>query len=264
MKTPLPPLQAAFHDHLLDLPSDIAREVAQGGRIGVEHRLRIYYNAYRVRLLEALQDAFEKTWTYLGDDAFESAALAFIEENPPQSRNLRWYGAAFPAWLAGRFPDDLDVDELAEVDWQLRRAFDGLDAAPLQPGELASLPPEQWATAGFRFAPTLYLTPLRYNTAAIWHALDQGQTPPATQALPDAAWLLIWRKQWQPHFRSIEACEQAALSRLLAGASFAEVCADLGRQFPDQEAASIAARFLRTWIDDEMIVGLASSGTPSA
>jgi hypothetical protein len=249
-------LQIAFHDHLLNQPSAIAQEVMAGGRISVDHRLHIYHNAYRVRLLENLQDAFEKTWAYLGDATFESSALAFIEENPPRHRNLRWHGAEFPQWLASRFPQDADIAELALIDWQLRRAFDGPDAPPVQAEALASLSAEDWESVGFQFAPTLFIAPLRYNSIGIWHALDQEETPPAAEPLPAPAWLLIWRKGWQPHFRTIQEVEQAALSQLQGGASFADVCAALSQQFSDQEAASVAAGSLRTWLQDEVVVGL--------
>lgn len=257
MKSPaLNRVQVAFHDHLLNQPSAIAQDVVDGGRISVDHRLHIYHNAYRVRLLENLQDAFEKTWAYLGDETFESSARAFIEANPPRHRNLRWHGAEFPQWLAGRFPQDLDIAELALIDWQLRHAFDGPNATPLQAAELAGLSAEDWANVGFRFAPTLFITPLHYNSVSIWHALDQEYTPPFAERLPESAWLLIWRKGWQPHFRTLDAVEHAALLQLQVGASFAEVCAALGEQFSDQEAASVAAEGLRTWLQDELIVGL--------
>ena len=42
----------------------------------------------------------------------------------------------------------------------------------------------------------------------------------------------------------------------IGGASFAQVCADLGEQFFDQEAASVAAESLRIWLLDEMIAEL--------
>ena len=257
MKLPaLTDLQAAFHDHLLSLPSAISQEVSEGGRIGVDHRLHIYHNAYRARLLENLQDAFEKTWAYLGDKPFESSALAFIEDNPPKHRNLRWHGAGFPQWLEKQFPEDTDIAELALIDWQLRRAFDGPDASPVQPAELAGLAAEDWAIVGFQFVPTLFIAPIRFNSVAIWHALDQEQAPPTAESLPALTWLLIWRKGWQPHFRTIQGAEHAALMQLQGGASFAQVCADLGEQFSDQEAASVAAESLRTWLLDEMIAGL--------
>ena len=249
-------LQVAFHEHLLGQTSEIAQEVKMGGRISIDHRLHIYHNAYRARLLENLQDAFEKTWTYLGDSAFESAALAFIEEHPPRYRNLRWHGADFPQWLENRFPADADIAELALIDWQLRRAFDGPNATIVQAAELAGLSPEDWATVGFRFAPTLFIAPLRTNSVGIWHALDEEQAPPAAEALHEPCWLLIWRKGWQPHFRTIQAVEHAALSQLQEGESFAQVCAALGELFSDQKAAIVAAERLRTWLEDGLIVGL--------
>jgi hypothetical protein len=249
-------LQIAFHDHLRNQPSTIEQEVATGGRIGVAHRLHIYRNAYRVRLLENLQDAYQKTWAYLGDATFESSALAFTEEHPPRHRNLRWHGAEFPNWLETRFPQDADIAELAGIDWQLRRAFDGPNAAPVQMEELARLSADDWGRVGFQFAPTLHIAVLRYNTLGIWHALDQDEHPPAAEPLPDPGWLLIWRKGWQPHFRTLPAVEYAALSQLLDGVSFARVCAALGERFSDQEAASVAAEGLHTWLQDELIVGL--------
>lgn len=257
MKSPeLTDLQVAFHDHLLNLPSTLSQEVSEGGRISVDHRLHIYHNAYRARLLENLQDAYEKTWAYLGDATFESSALAFIEDNPPRHRNLRWHGAAFPQWLENQFPQDLDIAELARIDWQLRQAFDGPNATPVSSAELARLSVGDWASVGFQLAPTLFIAPLRFNSVSIWHAIDREQAPPVAEPLPAPSWLLIWRKGWQPHFRTIQAAEHAALAQLQGGASFARVCAALGGQFSDQAAASVAAERLRTWVQDELIAGL--------
>ena len=252
----LPGLQVSFHDHLLNLPSEIGQEVIGGGRITVDHRLHIYHNAYRVRLLENLQDAFEKTWAYLGDESFEAEARAFIENNPPRHRSLRWHGTEFPKWLTNRFPDDTDIAELATLDWQLRCAFDGANAEPLSPTALATLTAEQWEKVGFRFAPTLFIAPLRYNTISIWHAIDQEQTPPPAEPLPEPSWLLVWRKGWQPHFRTLHAIEHAALTQLHAGEPFAGVCSGLAQQFSEQDASVVAADYLRTWLQDELIVEL--------
>lgn len=255
MKT-LSALQVNFHKHLLNLPSNIQQEVVAGGRISVEHRLHIYHNAYRVRLLETLQDAFEKTWAYLGDDAFESAALAFIEKTPPRHRNLRWYGEGFPQWLATRFPNDGDIAELAIIDWQLRHAFDAPDAPPLRVADLASLSTADWDKVGFCFTPSLCVTPLQYNTVSIWHALDREEAPPTAESLAEASWLLIWRKCWQPHFRTIQDVEFGALSSLIQGESFAQMCGRLNELFPERDSAMLAAEMLATWLRDELIVAL--------
>ncbi len=256
-------LQVNFHEHLLNLPNNIQQQVVEGGRISVEHRLHIYHNAYRVRLLETLQDAFEKTWGYLGDDAFESAALSFIEKTPPQHRNLRWYGETFPQWLATRFPDDGDIAELAVMDWQLRKAFDAPDAPPLRAADLASLSAADWDKIGFHLTPSLYVTPVRYNTVSIWHALDRDETPPTAESLADTSWLLTWRKGWQPHFRTIQGAEFNAISLLIQGESFAQMCSHLNELFPERDIATLAAEMLATWLRDELVVALTGDIRPS-
>ena len=249
-------LQVAFHDHLLNRPSDFAQEVVDGGRISIEHRLHIYHNAYRARLLENLQDAYEKTWAYLGDDNFETAARAYIEATPPNNRNLRWYGATFPDWLQSQYPEDGDIAELAVLDWQLRLAFDAPDATPIQADALTGLASTDWETLCFQLTPTLHITPLRFNSVSIWHAIDQEQTPPASETLAEPGWLLIWRKGWKPHFRTIGAVEKEALLQLQQGTPFASVCSALIEQFSETETAIVAAENLRTWLTDELIMGL--------
>ncbi len=105
--------------------------------------------------------------------------------------------------------------------------------------------------------PASWPDPLAFNTVSIWHSLDQAQTqtPPAAQPLPEPTWLVIWRKGWRPHFRTLTAIEHAALARLRAGASFAAVCAELSQQFPEQQTTHAAAG-LRAWLEDELIVAL--------
>lgn len=259
---PLRQLQCQFHDHLLGLPSSIQSTIVEGG-IGPAHRLHIYYHAYRARLLENLQDAYEKTWAYLGDDRFATEALAYIEHHSPSHRSLRWYGATFPHWLAQRFPHDADIAELAVLDWQLRCAFDGPDATTLTPAVLATLTPQQWEHVGFHFIPTLTVTPITYNSPAIWQALDQEQTPPTAVALLEPTWLLIWRKAWQPHFRSMDAAEHQVLSTLLQGASFAQACEQLCQHHSEQDAPQVAARALHGWLHDGLVQAL-QERNPSA
>lgn len=256
MATSLGRLQAALHDHLLGRTSGIEAEVLAGGLIDTPRRLRIYHHAYRARLLEALRDAYEKTWSYLGDERFDACAGAYIESHPPIARSLRWYGADWPAWLDAQYPADGDIGELAALDWQLRRAFDGPDAAPLPLSSLQQLTPADWESVGFELAPTLQLLPLRFNSLALWHAIDREQMPPPAQPLSRPAQMAVWRKGWQPHFRSLDDIEHAALDALQRGSSFAATCLGLERDFPGHDIAAASAGHLRQWFDDELVVAV--------
>ena len=262
-RTALRALQIALHDHVLGRPSAIAGALREGGPIGIVQRLGIYHHAYRARLLETLQDSFEKTWAYLGDERFATAAAAFIESHPPVHRNLRWYGTYFPEWLAEKFPADLDISELALLDWNMRNAFDGVDARPVTSAQLGQLSAADWEDVAFRFAPTLGLTPLRFNTAAIWHALDRDETPPAAVALNEPKWLMIWRKDWQPHFRVIGMLEHTMLAKLQEGVGMAAACTEVEALLKDGDAANAIGAMLRGWTEEGLICALTGIGRQS-
>jgi hypothetical protein len=254
MSTELARVQGDFQHYLLNVAGTVTGRVKPGGRIPADKRLGIYHNAYRVRLIDTLRDTYEKTWTYLGDTLFEQCASAYVEAHPPAHRSLRDYGAEMPDWLAGTFADDRDVAELALMDWQLRQAFDGADAVALQLEDLADLSADAWETLGFHFVPTLALSPLCFNTPAIWRALDQGQPPPTAQPLPAPAWLCVWRRGWQPHFRTLDEIEFTALSALCKGARFSSVCLSLSETCAD--ASTLSAHYLRIWLTEGLIAGL--------
>lgn len=250
--TALETLQTEFQALLLDQPQQFAVAVKPGG-IGVERRLAIYHQAYRARLVETLLDSYGHTATYLGDQAFEREARAYVIAYPSSHPSLRWFGAAFPAWLAERHPCDPDIAELAALDWALREAFDAADAKALTRADLAALSTEAWATVGFGLPPSYRRLRLSRNTLAIWQALDQGEAPPAAEALAHALDVLIWRRGSSPHFRSLAVFEAAALDALAQGRSFAALCEILSERFPEKDTASEAGGLLRRWVEEELL-----------
>ena len=166
-------LQSDFCAYLLDRPNQIARQAI--GDLGV------YHHAYRAQLLGCLRDTFEKSWSWLGDEAFEAAALAHIEAHPPSSWTLNLYGEDFDRTLAERHPQDPELAELAWLEWSLRRAFDGPDAGVPNPEELAEI---DWDNAILHLVPTLKLRHVVSNCAAIWTALSEDRPPPPALTLP--------------------------------------------------------------------------------
>lgn len=249
-------LQTALQQHVLDAADGVRDRIVAGPGIGVERRLQIYHHAYRARLVETLADTFGHTASYLGEDWFGADAQAYIETHPSTRASLRWYGADFPAWLQQRHPQDGDIGELAALDWALRRAFDGPDAPVLTLADLGALPPEAWATLGFALQPTAERLTLHFNTLAIWQALDGDSTPPTAAPLAAPGALLVWRRDLQPHFRTLGPVEALALTQLAAGTSFAATCAALAADFPAEDAATQAGALLRRWIDDGLLASV--------
>lgn len=243
-------LQADFAAGILGAEGAILEDLRPGSRFG------IYREAYRARLADALADTYGHTARYLGAEGFRELALQYVEAHVPRASSIRWYGESFARWLRGAHPRDPDVAELASLDWELRAAFDSADAVPLEAGALAHLQPADWECAGFHLHPSLRLLEIRLNTVALWQALDREEAPPAAAPLAQGTVLAVWRKGLQPHFRTLDEGEADALRALQDGDTFARVCARLaaGREAP--EAAALAGRWLRRWVDEEMLTGL--------
>lgn len=252
-------IQSRMQSHVLTGDAQALADVDEAGGLSAERRLHIYHHAYRARLLETMRDTFGHTWRYLGDDWFDHLALAYIESHPSRHANLRWYGETWPDWLAGTrladagAGDHPEVAELASLDWSLRRAFDAADRPVATLADLAAVPPEAWADVTLVAQPSVATLTVRHNSLALWHALDQDEAVPEAQPLPAPVGVLVWRQDERPHFRSVSPQEDVALTAMLLGRSFGDICALLAERFLDDDATLLAAGMLRRWIDEGLL-----------
>lgn len=238
--------QRGFRDHILAGAQTPLAGIAPAAECG----LAVYRHAYRAQLIACLRDTYEKTWAWMGDEAFDRAALAHVEQTPPSSWTLSEYGAGFPQSLRTLFPADPEVADLAWLDWSLRRAFDGPNADAIAPQALAAV---DWDNAVLHFLPTLTVGEVVTNCAAIWGALGEEQTPPGAERLPAPAAIRVWRSDLTPRYRSIENFEHRALILAMAGSSFADLC-NLLTENGDREATVLRiGGVLASWLQDGLI-----------
>ena len=256
MQLALAELQKAFSQHLRDEPSALAAAIVTGGKIDVDRRMEIYHHAYRARLTEVMQDVFERAWAYLGDANFEQGAHGYIATHPPAGRTLQHFGGQFPAWLAAQYPGDGDLADVAMIDWQLRCAFDSADATPISMADMAAIDAAAWATVGFQFHPALSLTPIIFNAASIWQALNADTPPPPAEKLGAPTWLMVWRREFQPHFVTVSEAEAMLLASMREGKSFAMACDEVASRFADEDVVALAGAALRRWVEEGVIVSI--------
>ncbi|PTS88617.1 MULTISPECIES: HvfC/BufC N-terminal domain-containing protein [unclassified Caulobacter] len=239
-------IQRGLRDHILANQSGQSEGVSARGAAG----LAVYRHAYRAQLVACLRDTFEQTWSWLGDDGFDAAALSHIVAHPPCGWTLDAYGEDFPETLTGLYPDDPEVAELAWLDWSLRRAFDGPDADPITPEALAEV---DWESAVLTLPPTLTIGEVITNSAAIWGALTGGEAPPAVERLPAPAAIRVWRQGLSPQYRSIDAFERQALAMALDGYTFARLCEQLGGPDDAERTVARVGGLLGTWLQDGLV-----------
>jgi hypothetical protein len=236
----------------------IADAIVDAPPLAVAERLGIYRDAYRVRLIEALDDTYPVLHALLGDEVFSALGEEFIAAHPSVHRSIRWYGRELAAFLARQPPyaEQPILAEIALLEWTLSEVFDAADAEPKARADFSAIDAAAWSALRFEFHPSLRRLHLRWNTAAVWQAMSRQEAPPepacATVSVP---WLL-WRQNLQNYLRSMPADEAAALDSALRGHTFGETCEALADRLPADEIPLRAAGLLGVWADSGIIVNI--------
>jgi hypothetical protein len=136
--------------------------------------------------------------------------------------------------------------------------FDATDALSLPRSALSAIEPSAWGGLTFEFHPSLRRLAFSWNSAAVWKAMSQDETPPRPEMAPAPMPWLLWRQNLQNYFRSMNAVESAALDSAVRGRNFAQLCEDLGALLPPEEIPAAAASLLGTWADSGIIVKASS------
>lgn len=243
--------QSEFQRYVLYGESSITGEVAGPDEEFRKTRLGVYYDAYRLRLVEVLGSDFETLKTFAGEETFDAIARAYLDAHPSTFRNVRWFGGLLPSFLRqdARYRGHPVLAELAEFEWTLGLAFDAPDAPALAFDDLAGLPADAWAGIGFRPHPSLHCLELRWNIVAIWNAIGRKETPPEAAESAEPLTVAIWRRDHSSHFRSLPGDEAQMLRAALGGANFPEMCERLALEHGEDAAAVRAAELLRGWVD---------------
>jgi hypothetical protein len=214
-------------------------------------RLNIYRHAYTARLSEVLAENFAKTLLFMGSDTFDSHALQYALAHPPQTRSLNRYGAQFPEFLRALYPHNPELFELAQLEWDLRTRFDGPDVPALTP-EQAQRDDDAWLTQADVLHPSVLLRSVHTNATQLWKAIDADDAVPPAICSEVPRSLVVWRKNWQPHFYHPSPPAAIFLTALAQGATISATCDALEPlgQAPRDHDLSL---WLRGWLDDGVL-----------
>ena len=250
--------QARFQAYVLAGDGRIVTEIAGADDAFRRTRLDIYYNAYRLRLAEALAADYEILKAYIGDEIFDAIVRDYIDAHPSVFRNVRWFGGQLADFLRDepRYAGQPILADLARFEWTLGLVFDAADTGTLRFEDVAAVSPETWAGLRFVPHPALHVVDLRTNAVAVWNELKNEDHGIAPEGLPEPLRWAIWRKQLSPYFRSLETDEAWALDAMRNHLRFGEICAGLCQWLPEEQAAPRAAALLRGWVDEGWIASL--------
>ncbi len=248
-------LQERFQRHLLRGHDPLPGIVVDQGKVSAAGRLDIYREAYKLRLIEALQADFRGLHHMLGDEQFGRVCRDYILERPSRHPSIRWFGKDFANFLATneRYRDEKLLGELAQLDWAISLSFDAIDVAVVALEDMGVVPPEAWPSLRIEPHPSVSRLDLLWNVGAMRRAADKDEAPqpPESGSWP-IPWL-VWRKDLNARYRSASVDEAWAWDRACQGDTFATLCEGLCEWVDPENVGPRAAELLKVWIVDEMV-----------
>ncbi len=248
--TKLGRLQSRFLNSVLDTNEPVPPEIQPSHNMNAAARFKIYQDAYRLRLVEALAENYPALHTITGDDWFEEICLAYIDAHPSRHFSIRYFGHEMPGFLRHR--ETPLLAEMAQFEWAIRYAFDGPNAQALTMEDLSKIPAADWPELVFQLLPTCQRITLQWNVPQLWQAAIQNEAPvePVQHETP-IQWI-IWRPELETHFRSLDAREADLLAQLEQQVSFSQLCDSLV-QYDLAEPQRIMASYLNGWIENGLL-----------
>lgn len=229
-------------------------------QISAARRLEIYYNAYRLRLLEILKNDFPKVHTLMGDKAFKVLGRLYIAAYPSQHFSTRYFGQRLAQFLneESAYVKQPYLAEMAHFEWALANTLDAADESPITLDYLKSVPPEQWGYLKIRFHPSLHLCNSDWDIPELWKAIEHQKLPQSPQKQKGPLTWICWRAGLQSQFRSLTKPQALILRLLKTDHDFADVCESLTEIIDSETIPTVVLGFIQQCIQDGLVTGVRS------
>jgi hypothetical protein len=210
-------------------------------------RIRVYSDAYYLRLRDVLREDFPRLAALLGSERFEDAASGYLEVFPSKQPSVRHLGRAVAEFLRRREDIPKCLADLAQLEWARVEVFDAPDAESATIGDFVSVPPDAWPALRFSTIPALQTLRAQYPVHQLWSGDESLDVAAANTSIR------VWRANDCRVFHApMDERESAALRKMISGEPFAAICETFA-DLPAAEAAEEATALLARWIEDGII-----------
>jgi hypothetical protein len=210
-------------------------------------RIRVYLDAYYLRLRDVLSEDFPRVAALLGPEQFEEVVRGYLEAFPSRWWSVRHLGHFLSQFLGRRKDTPKCLVDLADLEWARVEVFDAPDAECATIGDLVCIPADAWPALRLSAIPAMRTLRTQYPVHQLWSG-SKSMDVSATETS-----LRVWRKNnFQVFHAPMDERESAALQKIISGEPFAAICETFA-DIPDLEAAQEATGLLARWIEDGII-----------
>jgi hypothetical protein len=163
--TGLANLQALFQDHVVNGTDDAVKVFVGDHKASAAERAGVYYDAYRLRLIEILRIDFPGLCALVSEEEFDALGERYLAAHPSHYPTVRWFGRNLSAFLATDpvFAEQPYLAEMASFEWARGKAFDAANADVVSVEDLGAVPADEWPSLCLDFHPTLQRSESAWN-----------------------------------------------------------------------------------------------------
>jgi Putative DNA-binding domain len=248
-------LQQAFQSAILQLSITTPGFIIDTNKASSAERFKVYADAYRLRLVDALIADYPTLKKYLGEERFKALGRAYIDASPSDQFSVRWFGRHMPRFLAETqsYAEQSFLKELAIFEWALSEAFDAAESILMDYKCLAAIEQTAWPLLQIQFHPSIRRINLHWNAPQVWQAANQQESPPFSLVNSTLQAWIVWRQDLKVLFRSLTTPEAFAVDAFIQGQCFEEVCTGLSLWMNEEQVVTNAAGYLQAWLRDGWI-----------
>jgi hypothetical protein len=228
-----------------------------GDGIDPAARLDVYRHHVLATLTAALESTYPVVCRLVDRRFFGYAADAYVREHPPAGPCLFEYGEGFADFLAA-FPPCRGLPylpDVARLEWSMNAALHAEDTAPIDPAELAAVPPDALPRLTLAIEPSVSLLASPWPVDRIWRANQEGADEPAVDLDAGGVRLEIRRTDGAVGMRALDAATHGFRAALAAGRPLGHAA---------EAALALDPRFdlagaLRDFLEERILTGFAVS-----
>jgi hypothetical protein len=191
----------------------------------VAQRFSVYRNNVMASLVDALTDTFAVTQELVGPEFFRAMAQVFVQNHPPQTRVLTWYGQHFPDFIADFVPAATlpYLPDVARLEMLRVRSYHAADAEPLATSTLAQAlsDPAALAQLTLMLHPSVQMLASHHAAYSVW-AAHQGVLALESVDPMQPESVLIYRQGLDVLLQLITPAQHFFVQQLLAGHPLAQ------------------------------------------
>ena len=177
------------------------KHIAHHQTVSATARLRIYHNTSQLILIENLASTYPISVALLGADLFAQYARRYIQEHPPSTGDMSFYGDLFPEMLT--HTEIPYLQDIAHFEWQFYLCYFDTISPAMMVEDFGAIAPEILIARPLVLQDHIHFVPESKHPLDVIWAWHQGERSETLNLPARGAYLICFRQARDIHYWSL-------------------------------------------------------------